>query len=139
MSVTTILAIYGALLSTGMFPFKVYEHRKNSFKRLKIQFHTDDHNKVNTLTIINFSTYPVNISYYDVFYAHKKKSEDKLHIDSGIEGDLINIHIEPSKKIDLVFNEAYYFNPTNDKFKGKTLFIKLWQTGKRKTITKRIM
>lgn len=134
-----LLALWGSLLSTTLFIFKVYELRKSSFKRLKVQFHADDHNKQNTFTIVNFSSNPVNISYYDVFYANKRRSKDKLHIDSGIEGDLINIHIKPYETIELKFDEAYYFNPIHNRFKGKTLFITLWEAGKGRAITKQIM
>lgn len=138
MTITTILAIWGSILSTTLFFFKILELRKNSFHRLRVQFHSDSYNKVNTFTVINYSANPINISYYEAFYACVKKSKDKLYIDFGIDGDLVNVHIKPHEKQDLKLDEAYYFNPHSDRFTGKRLFITLYETGTRKVITKRV-
>lgn len=139
MIITTALAVWGALLSTMLFVFKVYELRKNSFKRLKVEFHADDFNNINTFTIVNYSNNPVNISYYDVFYANKKSAKEMWFIDCGLQGDLVNIQTKPYEKCDLSFNEDRYFSSYHEKHKGKKLFIKLWIVGKKKPIVKKVI
>ncbi|MBI2284775.1 MAG: hypothetical protein HYU71_13765 [Bacteroidetes bacterium] len=132
MTTTTILSIWGALLSTVLFFFKILEVTKNSFRRIRVQFYSDEYNKINIFTIVNYSSRPVNISYYEAFFAHTKGSNDKLYINFGIDGELMNVHIKPHEKCDLSLQDSHYFNPYSDKFSGMHLFMKIFETGTRK-------
>jgi hypothetical protein len=133
---TTILSIWGAVLSTALFVVKMYELTKSSFRRVKVQLHADYNNRVNTFTILNSSSNPINICYYDIFYATAKRSREKLYIDSGIDGDLINIHINPYEQCNLRFEEAYYFNPNSGNYQNKCLFICLHESGTSRVVTR---
>jgi hypothetical protein len=138
MPLTIILAAWGAILSTVLFIFRVNELRKNSLGRFSTDFHMDSYNKVITISITNFSNYPINICYYEAYFTPGKFSKNKLFIDSGLQGDLINIQVKPHERYKLTYDEAYYFNPYLDKYRGQKLFLELNVIGKKRAIRKKI-
>lgn len=137
-TITLALSIWGAVLSTILFVFKINDVLKNSFWRLKVELWTDTDNPTTTFFIINYSGKAVNIKYFEVYFADKKSSKDRIVIDSEIEGNLVSIHIKPQESFRLIFDEIFHFDPHHKRFEGKKLFIKLFEAGTGKTLTKHV-
>ncbi|MBE5318614.1 hypothetical protein IM793_05570 [Pedobacter sp. MR2016-19] len=86
MTITTILAIWGSLLSTGLFGIKIWEFRRDRFKlssELAINAGAPD---TNIIAITNDYKNPITIGRLELFWAKKLKDENThKYIETGFE------------------------------------------------------
>lgn len=137
-TITLTLSIWGAALSTVLFIFRINDILKKSFRHLKVDLWADTDNPRTIFYVLNHSGKAVNIKYFEVFFADRKSSKNRIDIASEIESNLVSIHIEPQESYRLIFDEIFYFDPHHERFQGKKLFLKLFEAGTGRTVTKHV-
>jgi hypothetical protein len=128
MNASDYIAAYAALLSSILAFNEFY------FKRLRIDtsyFFTGEEGAPDRITVFNQSDKSIVITHFEVYNAKSKKSKVKKALETGREGEYINISIGPYSSKDLKFYEPnkIYQSP------GKSLFIKLYIMGRKNPIT----
>lgn len=128
---TSIIAAYGAVLSTTLLGIKLWEIRKDRFKLASgIGWSIgEEHN--NVITIVNQNKNPITILYYELFWAKKLKNDTSHKIlDVGNEqGCFIEIPAFSTKELN--FSGQRYFRPKSD---NSSLYISISVAGRKKAI-----
>src|SRR5258708_7207612 len=125
---TTLIAIYGGVLSTFLAFLKFRETWQDRFRITTLLTSGED----NQVHITNLYHKPITLINYELFWASNKSSEEGYHaIDTGSD-DCCNIAIAPGETKRLQFLEQYSFSLGNKK--GK-LFIRMYIAGRKKPVT----
>jgi hypothetical protein len=103
---TTLIAVYGGLLSTVLAVFKFRETWQDRFRLATLLTSGLD----NQVHITNLYGKPVTIINYELFWAKNKNSDSGYRqIDTGSE-DCCNIALAPAETRVLDFSGQYSFN-----------------------------
>jgi hypothetical protein len=135
MIITTILAIWGSLLSTVLFCFKIWEMRRDRF-RLTISLGIDNRGpEINLISITNHFRNPITIDAMQLFWSTKLKDENTHdYIPTQYEDDCyISVPAYSTKPIQ--FSDQYYFKIRPD---DGDLYIRLRVAGRNGWVTKRL-
>jgi hypothetical protein len=135
-TLTQLLAVWGALLSTFLAGVKFWELWD---KRLKIDISptwTGSEEEGHTIRIRNLSSFPVILSGWELFYRRPRSltPQDEMIEESSFDWN--DVTIEPSSTFALEFKEQYHFS-THKTLSGMSIYIKLYFAGCR-TITQQI-
>lgn len=134
-TITTGLAIWGAILSSVLFYFKVREIIGDRF-RLSISLGINTLGEdTNVIEIFNHSKKPILIDGLDLFWSKDVKDiNSHMDIQTGYEQDC-SIMIQPNSVKRLVFEEQYSFAILPDR---GNLYIRLNIVGRKKPVTRQL-
>lgn len=129
-TLTQVLALWGALLSTFLAGVKFWELWD---KRLKINVSavwTGSEEVGHTITIRNLSSFSVILAGWEVLYRqpHFFTSQEELVEESGFDWN--DITIKSASTFPLEFTGEYHFS-THKTLEGKSIYIKLYFAGYR--------
>jgi len=129
MNLTDILAIWGAILSTILGAFKIWEIYRDR-RRILVSYRfgsTDDGNKI---ILKNPSKTPIMIDDYEPFWSKCRFLRKRSFFEFAFPEDSPrNLTIDPHSRLVLNFSGINYFNPYKTE-KGN-LYIRLHLTGKK--------
>lgn len=132
MAITTILAIWGSVLSTSLLGFKIWEVRRDRFKlssSLGINVGGPDRD---VIAITNDYKNPITIDGFELFWAKKLKDENThKYVETGLEQEC-HILVAAYATKQLIFAEEYSFGIRPD---GGNLYIRLHIAGRKKWVT----
>lgn len=133
---TTILALWGAVLSTGLGLLKVHEEWRKRQLRVEVEGAFTSLDEIgNTIYIRNLGLKPIIVTHWEVVCFSGRwpqRKERSLHdAGSGYPVDDIRIDVQDSRQ--LVFNGADYFDGMK-----QVVYLRLWVAGKSKPLLKRI-
>lgn len=128
MTLTTLIAIYGGVLSTVLAILKFRETWRDRFRIVTLLTSGLD----NQVHITNLYSKSVTIINYELYWAKNKNSEtDYLQIDTGSE-NCCNIALASAETCVLDFSGQYSFSLNNKK---GNLYIRLYIAGRNKPVT----
>jgi len=132
MTATTILAIWGAVLSTALAVVKLWEIYRDRFRiSSSINFDGTGENRT-VVSIYNHHKDTIIITALDLFWTtNLKKEELAYHPEIGFEQGC-NLTIPAHEVKPLVFKEMYYFGCRQDK---GNLYMRVHIAGRKKSIT----
>jgi hypothetical protein len=136
-SVTDVLGLWGAFLSTGLAYLKFSEWWR-ARPRLEISFDTTGcENHGNTIWIRNLNNRQILVTYWEVYCARKPTDKVARSIVLSSHPDDDDLAIAPDSSGSIKFSKMDFFVITDDFLRGRSIYLLLNIAG-RKSLTKKI-
>jgi hypothetical protein len=134
MSLSTGLAVWGAVLSTTLAVVKLWELWRDGF-RIELGYRFAGLPDIgNTISIHNLSGRPLTLTYWELLDGSGRWPWRRFGPFESAGGDWSSTKIEAHSTCELSFVEERYFNWNGQGHNGHKLYIKLWFAGRRRPV-----
>ena len=130
-TLTELLALWGAGLSTLLAGVKIWEICSNRFKVDSSYNFTSSEDIGNEVLIRNLTSRAFILTHWELLYFRRSWPLRQFEPLASPEYDDGDTKIEPYSTLKLCFREADYFSTSPRALKGRKLYFRIWVAGRR--------
>ena len=135
---TTLIALWGAILSTILGALKVREEWRKRFRIGIVPYLTTDDKRGNEVIVRNLGSNPVILTYWELLWVSGQwPFWRKVPFRFPEEVVDIRIDVQSSHKLQFVEAEHFAWNPTA--LRGRKIYIHLWFAGRRRAAVRKVI
>lgn len=135
---TTLLALWGAILSTILGALKVGEEWRKRFRIGIVPYLTTDDRRGNEVIVRNLGSNPVILTHWELLWVSGQwPFWEKVPFRSPEEVVDVRIDVQSSYKLQFVEADHFAWNPTA--LRGRKIHIHLWFAGRRRAVVRKVL
>jgi len=135
---TTLLALWGAVLSTTLGALKVREEWRKRFRISVVPYLTTDDKRGNEVIVRNLGGNPAILTHWELLWVSGWWRLRKEVPFGSPEGEVADTRIDAGGSHRLVFIEADHFAWNPAVLRGRKIYIRLWFAGRKRAVFRKV-